>query len=197
MSAPGSHHWSQKLRIQRRQWRSVVEPSEGWSGIECILRLHYTEGNLPYCEPNWEYFLWESEANDLKSLYHYIIRDSCFSTFQIVIKSCICMISFCGVVALRQRLHFWNVRYYRIWLTCWLLPELLMELTLCILCSLLASRNLSDWSLFRPSFLPVGEVGEIPFSGCDCVWSSGISPGNFRLSFLVRHWNPFSQIRYF
>ena len=109
MSAPGSHHWSQKLRIQRRQWRSVSEPSNGWSGIECILTTKITEVNLPYCEPNWEYFLWESEANDLKSLYHYIIRDSCFSTFQIVIKSCICMISFCGVVALRQRLHFWNV----------------------------------------------------------------------------------------
>ena len=159
------------------------------------------EVNLPYCEPSWEYFLWESEASDLKSLYHNIIFfwDSCFSTFQIVIKSCICMISFCGVVALRQRLHFWNVKviYYIIWLTCWCSPELLMELTLCILCSLLASRNLSDWSLFRPSFLPVGEVGEIPFSGGDCVWSSGISPDNFRLSFFVRHWNPFSQIRYF
>ena len=93
--------------------------------------------------------------------------------------------------------EMWKVRYYIIWLTCWCSPELLMELTLCILCSLLASRNLSDWSLFRPSFLPVGEVGEIPFSGGDCVWSSGISPDNFRLSFFVRHWNSFSQIRYF
>ena len=68
--------------------------------------------NLPYCEPSWEYFLWESEASDLKSLHHNIMFfwDSCFSTFQIVIKSCICMISFCGVVALRQGLHFWNVK---------------------------------------------------------------------------------------
>ena len=30
MLAPGSHHWSQKLPIQRRQWRSVSEPLDGW-----------------------------------------------------------------------------------------------------------------------------------------------------------------------
>ena len=197
MSAPGSHHWSQKLRIQRRQWRSVVEPSEGWSGIECILRLHIQRGIYLIVNQTENTFFGSQRQMTLKVFIIISFGILVLVPFKLLLKVAFAWSLFVELWRSDRGCISECKILYIIWLTCCCLPELLMELTLCILCSLLASRNLSDWSLFRPSFLPVGEVGEIPFSGCDCVWSSGISPGNFRLSFLVRHWNPFSQIRYF